>query len=57
MCPIPFRQDGALAFMAFETFTRLIDQFAGARDLHLQGLASRPICPVGAARASSAHAW
>ncbi len=42
MCPIQFRTDGAPpgppAFMAFETFTRLVDQFAGARDLHLQGL-------------------
>lgn len=42
MCPIRFRRDGLPpgppAFMAFETFTRLIDQFAGARELHLQGL-------------------
>src|SRR4051812_28494658 len=42
MCPIPFRQDGPpygpLAFMAFDTFTRLIDQFPTVRELHLQGL-------------------
>lgn len=42
MCAIPFRQDGPpygpLAFMPFDTFTRLVDQFAGARELHLQGL-------------------
>ncbi len=42
MCPIQFRRDGPphgpLAFMPFETFTRLVDSFAGARDLHLQGL-------------------
>jgi radical SAM protein with 4Fe4S-binding SPASM domain len=42
MCAIQFRQDGPPygppAFMAFETFTRLVDQFAGLRELHLQGL-------------------
>jgi MoaA/NifB/PqqE/SkfB family radical SAM enzyme len=42
MCPIQFRQDGPpygpLAFMAFDDFTRLIDQWTGLRDLHLQGL-------------------
>lgn len=42
MCPIAFRgdgpPDGRPAFMAFEAFTRLIDQFAGAAELHLQGL-------------------
>lgn len=42
MCPIQFRQDGPPygppAFMAFETFTRLIDQLPGLRKLHLQGL-------------------
>jgi MoaA/NifB/PqqE/SkfB family radical SAM enzyme len=42
MCPIQFRRDGPphgpLAFMPFETFTRLIDQFPTAREVHLQGL-------------------
>jgi len=42
MCPILYRQDGPPygppAFMKFETFTRIIDQFIGLRDLHLQGL-------------------
>lgn len=42
MCPIQFRSDGPPhgppAFMAFETFTRLVDQFEGATELHLQGL-------------------
>ncbi len=42
MCPIQFRHDGPPwgppAFMKFDTFTRVIDGFAGLRDLHLQGL-------------------
>jgi radical SAM protein with 4Fe4S-binding SPASM domain len=42
MCSIQFRQDGPPygppAFMAFEAFTRLVDQFTGLRELHLQGL-------------------
>lgn len=42
MCPIQFRQDGPpygpLAFMPFETYTSLIDQFTTLRELHLQGL-------------------
>jgi MoaA/NifB/PqqE/SkfB family radical SAM enzyme len=42
MCPIPFRQDGPPhgppAFMAFDVFTRLIDQMPHLRELHLQGL-------------------
>ena len=42
MCPIQFRPDGPPngppAFMPFETFTRLVDQFEGCRELHLQGL-------------------
>jgi MoaA/NifB/PqqE/SkfB family radical SAM enzyme len=42
MCPIPFRQDGPPygppAFMAFDVFTRLIDQFPNLDHLHLQGL-------------------
>jgi MoaA/NifB/PqqE/SkfB family radical SAM enzyme len=42
MCPIPFRKDGPPygppAFMDFDVFTRLIDQFGNLRELHLQGL-------------------
>ena len=42
MCPIQFRADGRPgtppAFMAFDTFVRLIDGFPGLTDLHLQGL-------------------
>jgi MoaA/NifB/PqqE/SkfB family radical SAM enzyme len=42
MCPIPFRQDGPPygppAFMQFEVFARLIDQFPNLKELHLQGL-------------------
>jgi MoaA/NifB/PqqE/SkfB family radical SAM enzyme len=42
MCSIQFRADGPphgpLAFIDFELFTRLVDQFVGAEELHLQGL-------------------
>src|ERR671936_2070873 len=42
MCAIQFRQDGPPygppAFMAFDAFTRLVDQFVGLEVLHLQGL-------------------
>ncbi|MGN6562403.1 MAG: radical SAM/SPASM domain-containing protein [Thermomicrobiales bacterium] len=42
MCAIQFRTDGPPygppAFMPFERFTSLVDQFAGMRELHLQGL-------------------
>ena len=42
MCSIQFRQDGPPygppAFMEFATFTSIIDQFVGLRELHLQGL-------------------
>ncbi len=42
MCSIQFRQDGPpfgpLAFMEWETFTRLIDGLDTLEDLHLQGL-------------------
>jgi MoaA/NifB/PqqE/SkfB family radical SAM enzyme len=42
MCAIQFRRDGPpygpLAFMAFDDFVRLIDQFTGLKELHLQGL-------------------
>jgi MoaA/NifB/PqqE/SkfB family radical SAM enzyme len=42
MCAIQFRQDGPpygpLAFMEFDDFTRLVDEFDGLQELHLQGL-------------------
>jgi MoaA/NifB/PqqE/SkfB family radical SAM enzyme len=42
MCSIQFRPDGPpngpLAFMEFEVFTRLLDQFPGLDELQLQGL-------------------
>lgn len=42
MCSIQYRQDGPPygppAFMAFETFTHIIDQFPKLSELHLQGL-------------------
>lgn len=42
MCPIQFRPDGQpgspSAFMHFDVFCRLIEQFHGVTELHLQGL-------------------
>lgn len=42
MCAIQFRRDGPpygpLAFMDFDAFTRLVDQFPDLQELHLQGL-------------------
>ena len=42
MCPIQFRRDGPPygppAFMKFETFTRIVDQFPALKHLQLQGL-------------------
>lgn len=42
MCSIQFREDGPpfgpLAFMAWDTFTRIIEGFPTLRELHLQGL-------------------
>lgn len=42
MCSIQFRQDGPPygppAFMAFDVFTRTLDQLEGLEELHLQGL-------------------
>lgn len=42
MCPIQFRKDGPPygppAFMEFDTFSRIIAQFTGLENLHLQGL-------------------
>lgn len=42
MCSIQFRQDGPPygppAFLSFELFTRMLDEFACLEELHLQGL-------------------
>jgi MoaA/NifB/PqqE/SkfB family radical SAM enzyme len=41
MCPVQFRPDGQSgppAFMGFDTFRSLLDQFDGVTELHLQGL-------------------
>lgn len=42
MCPIQFRPDGGPgrppAFMSYETFCSLVDQFAGMDELQLQGM-------------------
>jgi radical SAM protein with 4Fe4S-binding SPASM domain len=42
MCPIQFREDGGPgrppAFMAYADFCKIIDQFPGLTELHLQGL-------------------
>jgi MoaA/NifB/PqqE/SkfB family radical SAM enzyme len=49
MCPIQFRTDGPPygppAFMPFELFTRIVDQFTGLRSLHLQGLGEPTMHP------------
>jgi hypothetical protein len=42
MCPIQFRKDGPpygpLAFMDFERYKKIIDEFPHLKELHLQGL-------------------
>lgn len=49
MCSIQFRQDGPPngppAFMDFGDFTRLVDEFHGVRELHLQGLGEPTMHP------------
>jgi radical SAM protein with 4Fe4S-binding SPASM domain len=49
MCSIQFRKDGPPngppAFMDFGDFTRLVDQFHGMRELHLQGLGEPTMHP------------
>src|SRR3954468_21763632 len=48
MCPIQFRRDGPphgpLAFMDFDLFARLLDQFPDLEELQLQGL-GEPMMP------------
>jgi radical SAM protein with 4Fe4S-binding SPASM domain len=39
MCPIAYRNEGERpAFMSFETFCRVLEQFTGVRELQLQGM-------------------
>jgi MoaA/NifB/PqqE/SkfB family radical SAM enzyme len=38
MCPVVYREEKPPAFMSYEVFCRLLDQFDGAKELHLQGL-------------------
>ncbi len=45
MCPVVYREEGAIgaggnppAFMPFDTYRRILDEFAGISELHLQGL-------------------
>lgn len=49
MCPIQFRTDGArggpAAFMRYETFCELVDQFPDMDELHLQGLGEPMLHP------------
>lgn len=49
MCPVVFRGEGGPgkrpAFMAFDAFCRLLDQFEGAEELQLQGLGEPMLHP------------
>jgi MoaA/NifB/PqqE/SkfB family radical SAM enzyme len=48
MCPVQFRpggQHGAPAFMPFDTFRSLLDQFDGMAELHLQGMGEPMLHP------------
>jgi MoaA/NifB/PqqE/SkfB family radical SAM enzyme len=38
MCPVVFREEKPPAFMSYDAFCRLIDQFPALKELHLQGL-------------------
>jgi radical SAM protein with 4Fe4S-binding SPASM domain len=38
MCPVVYREEKPPAFMPFETFCALLDQFPAVAELHLQGL-------------------
>jgi MoaA/NifB/PqqE/SkfB family radical SAM enzyme len=38
MCPVVHREEKPPAFMSYDVFCRLLDQFPGAKELHLQGL-------------------
>jgi radical SAM protein with 4Fe4S-binding SPASM domain len=49
MCPIQFRKDGPPhgppAFMSWETFMKVLDQFPDLKELHLQGLGEPMLHP------------
>lgn len=51
MCPVAYRADGGPgtgkppAFMSFEAFRRVLDQFPAMRELHLQGLGEPMLHP------------
>lgn len=38
MCPVVYREEKPPAFMSYDVFCRLLDQFATVKELHLQGL-------------------
>lgn len=38
MCPVVYRGEKPPAFMSYDVFCRLLDQFPGVKELHLQGL-------------------
>lgn len=38
MCPVVFREEKPPAFMSFDAFRRLIDEFSSLTELHLQGM-------------------
>jgi MoaA/NifB/PqqE/SkfB family radical SAM enzyme len=38
MCPVVYREEKPPAFMSFDAFCRLLDQFGAVKELHLQGL-------------------
>lgn len=38
MCPVVFREEKPPAFMSYDVFCRLLEQFPAVRELHLQGL-------------------
>ncbi len=38
MCPVVYREEKPPAFMSYDVFCRLLEQFPGVKELHLQGL-------------------
>jgi MoaA/NifB/PqqE/SkfB family radical SAM enzyme len=38
MCPVVYRKEKPPAFMSYEAFCRLVEEFESVRELHLQGL-------------------
>jgi MoaA/NifB/PqqE/SkfB family radical SAM enzyme len=45
MCPVAWREEKPPAFMNYEAFCRLVDQFPNMRELHLQGLGEPMLHP------------